>query len=1092
MTERAHTSATERYHTWTKSIRAGLLGLSKTIADWYGDQERWDHYYETGLQFARVLPTEEAIAQAGFLHGIRETGLLKHLPVHRDVEPILVSQRRLWSIVRLDSDVPSHLVASVLPSLDHAGGALLLVREQLAHLDGKATMLAFTERFRRKPDAALDSVEATKGKRDQRLKFLEKVVQPTAEFFGLWHYRNVADNLYLFHTEPKRFEEIREFAVHSAVKGRPKRFVNAAADVLGEMDVEIAWEWHHVASLDRVLTGSSRSWPGRLSRCGMVTVICETPEDCYLVLSRLHLAPGFEHRPSLKDLIAAPLPSGYQAIHTTISPKGQLDVTSEAIRVRILTREMHAERSSQVDERRLAAMQRQLAARRPNELRVFAPDGKPVYLVPESTVLNFAFSIHKDFAALVRSAKVNDFSADILQRLREGDVVDLEVGEAPRPLPAGWESRVPRATVKKLRRQMHRMVRPHLVKSGRNRLRQLLSANGGREMGRLLGIDDSSLDSIVEDALRETKGRSRQEGFASAEEFLRRLAESGECSERMLRAVATRVQHAKTIPLEDFVLPKEMHGTFDSLTLCEKCQPTPSKELVGCLTDRRLVIHEYLRKCVQEGSFRVTWRRRFSRGQYFVVEMNNRQGIASEILSFVSARRVDLQDHVGASLGPGWAVLRFHVHAISEGAAEAICAGIAAIPGVIRVLGPGEAPVQALEGPLPPRERRALATRTSPYLCGPVIMDRRYFYGRTKELTALRVRYDDTRRGTGQGLHVFVSGPFKVGKTSLVEHFLSEVRERDHRAVIVRFIGFPREDWAAASSRLSEHLVAELRAASAEFGRAGELRHLPPGEILARFRSQSESPVILRIDEAISVCLATSNGPHETAMSRFFLEVAQVAGVLAIWIGPGAPVVDLSEPLLHSIRMAQRIRVEPLGVHEVQALLEAKNMDGMGLEIQAPEGLGRQLERFTGGNPYWCNLIAEQMFHDADTVGDGRVVYNQPLLASACQRVVQEGYAFEDRIAEQNPGGSTRGVVAAVLRRLAEMPATSEGLSTSKLREAITKRGYPMGDSEFRALLDRLTERGSIRVSEAEEWVIDSPALRRYVLKETRPIGGEA
>ncbi len=1097
------------FRKWASSIREDVCSLSADTECRYRDPVHWEHYVQTGELFTRLLPEKVPLARAGFLHGVWETQLVRSLKLGDEVEAILSSRKQLWSIDKLDEDVPERLNMEVLPTTLQAEGALLLVVEQILHLDRWRALDEYTERARLRPERLSGPVESVKTafpNLDTQLAYMRRVVIPTAEYFGLWRYRNWAENICLYYGDRERFLALQEFVLASVRSGVPEQRAEWIRGLLQHRpDVQVAWEWHHLDSLNRKLGGSAAgTWGSRLSRCGRVTVVCPVDKDCYGVLGDLHLAPGTQHIAETEDLIGMARASGYQAIHSTIWRERESDASAERVRVRILSRAMQEERSGVISTRRIASMQRQIEGRRVGDLQVFANDGRAVALPAGSVVLNFACAIHGDFVALAREAMVNRETVDLLHPLREGDVVNLLIGTEPQELPKGWKTKVPLSTQKRIERKFKEVYQPHQIALGRKLLRQKLGARGMKGALGSTSMEDRMLDSFIEDAIASLKaskvGRplSLPGGVA---EFLRNLGGQGglgpenEETALLVNEIALLVKNAGTAGMEDLYLPNAMVGEFDSVHLCETCQPTPDKTVVGVLQKRRLVIHHAQRKCGVGGT-PIVWRRRYSRGQYLVLEMTNRQGIAAEILKRVAARGIDLQDHVGSALGTGWAVLRLHVNALPAEAIGGVIRDLREVPGVLRVLPPGSDIVQALEGSLPPRERKPLASHVSPYLCGPVVTDDRYFYGRGGELAELRKVFDLVEGSRGsRGIHAFVCGPLKTGKTSLVERYLREifgsrphclvakvqVESRDPKAP--QFAG---EGWLSVAGRLRDQLLINMGRPLRQIMLAGGQGGGSLVDLLRSIRSAVQSEIVLVIDEAVRTFLASEGRPDLAHLLNFFDTVASVPGLMVIWIGPEAPIEDVQGELSLALRTAEWIRVRPLVQDDVNKLLLAHNLEGAGAQIEVEERIGEELRRFTGGNAYWCNLVANEMFHQAETGRGGAKLYTYETFSLACDHVIERGDGMSDRIADLARGSKLFGIVKVLLRRLAEVDSNRAEVSDSDLHRTAIQSGFQIEEDQLRMVLERLCAQGSIRresVYGTTQWKIDCPALRQYIAR---------
>ncbi len=1098
------------FRRWAESLREAVYDLSPDTASRYREPEQWEHYLQTGEYFVRLLPGQPALAQAGFMHGVREVRLVRKLKLGDKVEAILASRKRLWSIDKLDEDVPERLSMDVLPTTLQAAGALLLVVEQILHLDKRETMAGYTERSQRRPEGLTGLVESVRTafpNLETQLAYMRRVVIPTAEYFGLWGYRNLAENLCLYYSDRERFLALQEFVLRNARAGVPGQREGWVRGILGgRQDVEVTWEWHHLDSLSRKLSGAASTWDARLAKCGRVTVVCPEATDCYTVLGALHLAPDTQHLTETEDLIQMARASGYQAIHTTLWRVQPDRTLGEAVRVRILSRAMDEDRRGVIDGRRLASMQRQFETRRVRGLQVFSNDGKAVALPAGSVVLNFACEIHGDLVALARGAMVNKELVDLLHPLREGDVVSLLVGSEPQELPAGWKKKVPPATEKRIEKNFKAVYQPHQIALGRKVLRQKLVLKGAKGASDTIAMDDRTLDSFIEDAMASLRAGGWKD-LPTSGQMLRELGGAEIGPERretasIIGEIALQVRNAGTAALEDLHLPKGMLGDLKEVQLCETCQPTPDKPAVGVLQNGRLLIHQAHRKCGAGGT-PIGWRTRYSRGQHYVVEMTNRQGIAAEILGRVASRGIDLQEHVGAALGTGWAVLRLHVNAMPAEAVSKLTREIGEVAGVLRVLPPGSEVVQALEGSLPPRERRPIASRASPYLGGPVVTDDRFFYGRGGELAELRKLFGQIEGPEAtRGIHAFVCGPLKTGKTSLVERFLREIHRSKRHCLVAkvqveeREVGVPGsvgEGWLRVAERLREQLLANVGSPLREALLAEEKGGARLEDLVQSIRSSMGSEIVLVIDEVFRTFFASAERDDMDALLNFFNNAALVPGLMVVWVGPEAPVEDVKRELGLVLRTAEWVRVRPLKKAEVNQLLRAHNMEGTGAEIEVEEQIGEELWRFTGGNPYWCQLVGIEMFQQAEAGNRGVKLYTYETFEKACSQLAERGQGLSDRVAEVAEGSAMHGIVGVLLQRLAEVESNQAELSDEEMFLTAVSKGFLITEDRMRMVMERLLAQGSVRretVRGKTYWKLDCPALRLYITRHRVGKGG--
>ncbi len=192
-----------------------------------------------------------------------------------------------------------------------------------------------------------------------------------------------------------------------------------------------------------------------------VRVIVDTVTDCYNVLGLIH--DMFQPIPNrFKDYISTPKPNMYQSLHTTVLSKDGIP-----FEVQIRTWEMHytAEygiaahwkyklgmtRSTSLDERLVwirqmlenqkdsedatdivRAIKSDLA---PEEVFVFTPKGQVISLPAGSTVIDFAYAIHRAVGNRMIGAKVDKRIVPIDYKVKTGEIIEIlttkEVGHGP-------------------------------------------------------------------------------------------------------------------------------------------------------------------------------------------------------------------------------------------------------------------------------------------------------------------------------------------------------------------------------------------------------------------------------------------------------------------------------------------------------------------------------------------------------------------------------------------------------------------------------------------------------------------------------------
>ncbi len=1094
---------------WAQAVLPWIRGLSPDTAVRYGGARQLEHYFRTAEVLERQSYSSIALAQAGFLHGVRNISLLS--APEGGVDPlaieILEDRRRLTAIDKLDKEVPQHLTATLLPALRHATAAVLLVVEQLLHLDALRQFEEFARQFPRSPHlppAKLVMTPTAYEDLQAQLAYLHFVVVPTAEFFGLWFYRNVAEDLGLYYQDQERFFSVVDFAIRQAESGELERRAEVIRKALHRIDgVEVFWEWHHVASLDRLLgrTSEEERWAQRLADCGMVTVVCPCAPDCYRIMAELHLSPAFHHQDrEIDDTLGSPKVSGYEAVHTVVTPTRP--EPSKAIRLRITFRKAHEQRFLPPGRESLALMQQLIDERRRKDrhLQVFANDGRRVLLRTGSTVLNFACAIHSHFVALARRARVNKEPVDLLHPLKEGDVVHVEIGTEPVLLPAGWEEKVPPDTVSRIQRAHKECYKPALVKAGRMVLRERLHQLGVHSILNEDVWNDAMLESSVEDALAALATGEGMRPAVNVSWVLRQLNTStshlSESDSRLLemtiQKTAELAAKREKTPIEGLSFPKAMLGSFDRQSLCSRCSPSPDIPVNGKLEGQTLVIHDSRAECGAAGT-PIQWKRQYTRGQHFVIEMINRQGIAAELISAVAKRGVDIVDHSGMSLGPSWAVLRLHVQSIGSDVVNAVAGDLQSIEGVIRVIKPGERVAPVLEGRLPPRAHDDISfSHVPPYLTGPVLTDDRFFYGRQDELGRLRLLLEQARSGSGRGLMALIQGPFKVGKSSLMKRFEREVSRQEYGCSIVELVAKPGETWCVFVARLRRELEEELKPRIEQKNPASEgLSNLPLDRLLNLFRDAGRCLVLI-IDEAASLFVSSSGSDDMRGLLTFLSQVPSISGLLLIWTSLEAPLSDIAPELLYSLRSALTITLSDLEVLDVKRLLRAEKFGSSAVRIMIEDPVGELVHQYTGGNPYWCTALASELFRMQHIKAES-IRYSRGDFRKAKDWLKQSCALFDDRVENFIDSEDLGGLIPVLLSELAAgKEAGLARLSSKQLLKVALRSHINVSAEELDWVLKRLKARGTIvnRYYEGSEtWSIAAPALADHIrfCPKTRP-----
>ncbi|MFJ5897931.1 RelA/SpoT family protein [Streptomyces sp. NPDC093064] len=302
-------------------------------------------------------------------------------------------------------------------------------------------------------------------------KVTRDVLIPLAERLGVQALKTELEDLVFAILHPEEYAHTRELIAENA--GRPGDPLTEVAEqvrgVLREADVpaEVLVRPRHFVSVHRV----SRK-RGRLRGCdfGRLLVLVSEDADCYAVLGELHtcLTPVVSE---FKDFIAVPKFNLYQSLHTAVARED-----GQVVEVLIRTHQMHkvaeagvvalgnpyappAEEHSASDGERAdptrpgwlsRLLEWQRAAPDPDtfwstlredlaqdrEITVFRPDGGTLGLPEGATCVDAAYAQYGEDAHACIGARVNGRLATLSTVLKDGDTVQLLMGQDPASEPS--------------------------------------------------------------------------------------------------------------------------------------------------------------------------------------------------------------------------------------------------------------------------------------------------------------------------------------------------------------------------------------------------------------------------------------------------------------------------------------------------------------------------------------------------------------------------------------------------------------------------------------------------------------------------------
>ncbi|MFF5847480.1 RelA/SpoT family protein [Streptomyces massasporeus] len=306
-------------------------------------------------------------------------------------------------------------------------------------------------------------------KQERIAKVTRDVLIPLAERLGVQALKTELEDLVFAILHPEEYAHTRELIVRNAARADDPlaEVADEVRGVLREADItaEVLIRPRHFVSVHRVSRKRGRL---RGSDFGRVLVLVNEDADCYGVLGELHtcMKPVVSE---FKDFIAVPKFNLYQSLHTAVARED-----GQVVEVLIRTHQMHKVAEAgvvalgnpyapapedpadgeRVDPTRPGWLSRLLdwqeAAPDPDhfwstlredlaqdrEITVFRPDGGTLGLPEGATCVDAAYAQYGEDAHACIGARVNGRLATLSTVLRDGDTVQLLMGQDPASEPS--------------------------------------------------------------------------------------------------------------------------------------------------------------------------------------------------------------------------------------------------------------------------------------------------------------------------------------------------------------------------------------------------------------------------------------------------------------------------------------------------------------------------------------------------------------------------------------------------------------------------------------------------------------------------------
>lgn len=514
---------------------------------------------------------------------------------------------------------------------------------------------------------------------------------PLANRLGLYSIKAELEDLGFKYLKPEEYHELVEGI--NKKKDERLKFIEKIMDDIHvqlkkqRIDAEVTGRAKHLYSIYRKMKRDNCTLDQIYDLFAM-RIIVNSVKDCYAALGVVH--EMYSPMPGrFKDYIAVPKPNMYQSIHTTL-----LGEKGTPFEVQIRTWDMHrvaeygiaahwaykeanflgrGKKNVVVTEDKLAWLRETLEWQQElqdptqflenlktelfeDEVYVFTPKGAIKVLPKGSTPIDFAYSIHAEIGNHMTGCKINSKMVPIITEIKNGDIVEIITSENSKGPSLDWLKFVKSTSAKtKINSWFKKEKKAENIEKGKEQIEKELKR---------LGISHEKLFKVdyINAMLNRYKYKDVEEMYAAVgfgantatKVIARMLIEyrkdhKEEDIEEKLKELETTRAQKKTKPSNNGVIVKGIDNCLVKLSKC--CNPLPGDEIIGYITRGRGVsVHR--KDCVnikdlfkeENRIIDVAWEKE-QQASYDVnltVLANDRLGLLADIMNVLSNTKANL------------------------------------------------------------------------------------------------------------------------------------------------------------------------------------------------------------------------------------------------------------------------------------------------------------------------------------------------------------------------------------------------------------------------------------------------------------------
>ncbi len=531
-------------------------------------------------------------------------------------------------------------------------------------------------------------------KRDRQIANAKETLElyaPLANRLGLYSIKAELEDLGFKYMYPEKYYDLVE-SINKKKDERLKFIEKIMDDIRVQLkkqriDAEVTGRAKHLYSIYRKMIRDNCTIDQIYDLFAM-RIIVNSVKDCYAALGVVH--EMYSPMPGrFKDYIAVPKPNMYQSIHTTL-----LGEKGTPFEVQIRTWDMHkiaengiaahwaykeanflgrGKKNVVVTEDKLAWLRETLEWQQEmqdpeqfldnlkrelfeDEVYVFTPKGLIKVLPKGATPIDFAYSIHAEIGNHMTGCKINSKMMPIITQLKSGDIVEIITSDNSKGPSMDWLKFIKSAQAKnKINSWFKKEKKAENIEKGKTSIDKELKRLG-------LSHDKLFKTDYITPMLNRYKYKDLDEMYAavgfganSAGKVIARMLieyrkdHKEEEIEEKLEELSKAKAERKAKPSSNGIIVKGIDNCLVKLSKC--CNPLPGDEIIGYITKGRGVsVHR--KDCVnvkdllkeENRIIDVSWveEKQASYNVDIEISANDRSGLLADITKALSVAKANI------------------------------------------------------------------------------------------------------------------------------------------------------------------------------------------------------------------------------------------------------------------------------------------------------------------------------------------------------------------------------------------------------------------------------------------------------------------